>query len=808
MQVARSSNRRPWGLVVVCLVVLCLTVPRYWQARNAGHLQSDMTHSDGTVALEWEHLTDDPFAIRFSTFGESASPSDRRQPVLDKDLFAELIAPPRETKPQPVVQPVPFWAHALAATSQRLNQWLQNGGKQLARRSLDRLAEWMTQSAELDRQTLAPRFPGELATAQLPALRLTAPGERLALPSRKSVQLPSFAELADESTAAPPTVDWPWARPVGLVEQLQMLAECPPTARWSGETLAAMDALTDADGPDRSQAAVLIERLRGLADGAIELSGATRNEQLRVELLRAHWGLTRRIDCWSKMCEIQSELPERQRVASRGSLHGLLAGSPGDAARTVDLASLGAGLEAYEQTGKPSASRSVRAQQLQLLASDDATERKLGETLEKHYRNANVRIAVTGELLNRYLSQERVTEEAVHDCIVGTPVRGCSQTTSRSRVELEPATGLLKLELRTEGRVDSNTLADGGQAQVHTLATTDFWVREPIIVDRESIHAQPTVSDAENHAQLVGVRSIYDWVPLLGEYVRSKAIQEYHAKRPRAKAEVEYKAASRASQRVDDEAGGAIDRVEQEVRERFTGRLKEHGIEVTPIELTTTKERLIARLRMASDGQLGANSPRPRAPADSLASLQVHQSALTNAAIVLDLNGKRLTAPELQQQLRAMFPRMAERRPEREVHEDTVFDFADRDAIQFRIADGRAELMIALKEFVYEGNASRRFIVHAFYRPEVDGLEAKLVRDGSLGIEGRLRASERARLHNVFETVLSEDRPIPVFRVDDPQDPRLAGLMITQLVLEDGWVGLAVGPASDGRMAQRWRSLR
>ncbi len=810
MQVARKPNRRPWGLVLVCLVVLCLTVPRYWQARNAARLHPESGSPSESTALVWEDLGENPFAVEFSTFGEPPSPSDRPVAVLDGDLFAELIAPPRTAPTEAATQPMPFWVNVLAATTHSVSNWLQDGGQQLAHDSADQLATWMSRAAELQRPTAAPVSPGDLGTTELPTLRLTDPRERLAMAPRKRMRLPSFSELVDDgpSTDNSPAATWSWSRPAGLFDQLQVLAECPPTAEWAGETLAVLNSLTGRDATDRPQTAVLIERLDGLADEAARLSRSTRDERLRVELLRAHWGLARRIDCWSKMCDVQAETAGRQRVAALGSLHGLLSGSPETAAPSVDLQTLSAGLEAYEQTGKASVGRAVRAEQIELLASDDATERQLGETLEKHYRNANLRIAVTAELLNRYLSQDQVTVESVRDCIVGTPVRGRSETTTSSRVHLEPATGLLKLALETEGTVNSNTLADGGQAVLHSLSTTNFWVREPIVVDREAIHAQPPAAHAENYSRLVGIRTMYDWVPLLGEYAHAKAMDEYRAKRPRAKAEVECKVAGRASQRVNDTAQQAIDRVEQEVRERFTARLSESGIEITPIELTTTSDRLIARLRMASDGQLAAHSPRPRAPADSLASLQIHQSALTNAATALDLNGRRLTAPELQQKLRDTFPRMAKRSPQREVHEDTVFDFADRDAIQFRVADGRAELLILLKEFVYEGHTSRRFIVHAFYRPVIDGLEAKLVRDGALGIEGRLRAGDRARLHNVFETVLSADRPIPVFRVDDPHDPRLAGLMITQLVLEDGWAGIAIGPTGNGRVAQRWRSLR
>ena len=63
-------------------------------------------------------------------------------------------------------------------------------------------------------------------------------------------------------------------------------------------------------------------------------------------------------------------------------------------------------------------------------------------------------------------------------------------------------------------------------------------------------------------------------------------------------------------------------------------------------------------------------------------------------------------------------------------------------------------------------------------------------------------------MHGVFNKVLTEDRKLPIVRLNDPQDKRLAGLMITQLVLEDGWIGLAIGPGSAERTAERTRMLR
>ena len=113
-----------------------------------------------------------------------------------------------------------------------------------------------------------------------------------------------------------------------------------------------------------------------------------------------------------------------------------------------------------------------------------------------------------------------------------------------------------------------------------------------------------------------------------------------------------------------------------------------------------------------------------------------------------------------------------------------------------------------MREVVHEGEPVRNFRVHAFFVPKINGLEAEFVRDGALGIEGRIGTGDRGRMHGVFSKVFTEERHLPIVRLADPNDSRLAGLMITQMVLEDGWIGLAVGPGSADRTAERTRMLR
>jgi hypothetical protein len=273
------------------------------------------------------------------------------------------------------------------------------------------------------------------------------------------------------------------------------------------------------------------------------------------------------------------------------------------------------------------------------------------------------------------------------------------------------------------------------------------------------------------------------------------------------KSQIEWRVESQARETLDENTREAIDQIRQQTYDKFASQLDEFGINLTPIEMKTTTDRLVARVRVAGETQLGSHTPRPRALSDSLASAQVHETALTNVAVTLGLDGKRFTAPELQKILREKFSNVAPKTP-LEARQDTIFQFAAEDAVQVHVNNGRLELTISFASIEFDQDVMPDVLVHAYYVPNVDGLNAELVRDGTLGIEGEFSATERARLHNVFNRVLPQERHLPIMHVDDPIDKRFEGLMITQLVLEDGWIGLAVGPTAVDRVAERSRSLK
>jgi hypothetical protein len=764
-----------------------------------------------------------------------------RWSAADPPIFAfPLVVPDRQWPPANFEAsattdgPNPFVMSALEGIGQALAAYsAADAATLLFSRFADAYDNWLrsapteiVESAVVESAVV--ESPDEAISAQVvpdeSAFRLVIPENELAQPPETVTEEPPPVEpvVVEPVVEAPviepeqPVVNEPpaesaWSIPQVLFEQLNRLAQHPHSADWAHTTITQLRAITDRDGfADREDSAMLAS-LAELTQHAVHLAETANDNRLRVELLRAHWGLSRRIDCWKAIDKIHIAAGHPDgaaaRVAARGSLHHLFAGVPQLPPVRPDLPALTGNLEAYEQSRDPRLARQVVEQQRTLESSRDTLDQSLAEAVEQHYRNANIRVAITAELLNRLVAQRRSEARLVRDRIAGTPVRGQSRTQSESSIRLHPATGYWHLNLETQGVVESDTLAGGSRARLRSFGATDFVAHKSIVVDSTGVRVNPAAVNAANYSRLAGVRTEFDWIPLIGAYARDRAVEQYHAKRRYAKAEVEAKVAAQAAQQVDRDTQEAVYRIEHDVRKRLIKPIADFGIEVTPIELATTDQRIVARLRVAGHHQLGSHTPRPRALSDSLASLQLHETALTNAAVSLGLDGRRFTAVQLQDLLREKLPRLAQT-PATNVRRDTSFEFAYREAVQFRIDDGRMELVLSLSAFQHEGRRTHDFIVHATYLPVVNGLDAELMRAGPLGIEGRLSSAERARLHNAFREVLPDDRRLPIVRLDADAQRRLAGLMITQMVLEDGWLGVAIGPATANRVAERSRSLR
>ncbi len=476
---------------------------------------------------------------------------------------------------------------------------------------------------------------------------------------------------------------------------------------------------------------------------------------------------------------------------------------------TVDYSKLLEAIENFEISPSVADGKVVASAWNDLRWSEHSDSKELARVLNEHYRNANVRIAVAGWLINRLMPQPKPLSEAVNDHVLGTPVEGHSTTTSQLFLRLLPDQRRWRMGLEVNGRVASETAAFSGPVTLYNQGESTFLARKLVIADRRGVRVASAEAAARSSSSLQGVESQYDPIPIISSLIRNYARSQHEASEADAALEVEEKVAQRARRVLDNEVHNYLVKAEQRLQKQVVNPLRKLDLRPAALDLRTTEHRLIARCRLAGDEQLAAHTARPRARADSVFSAQIHESVLNNTVGQLSLSGQKHELRALYKQIATTFDRPFARIPA-DLPENVTIEFGDNDPVQFDLVDGQVLVNVAVKELSNGRRKWKNFKVVAVYKTQIDGLHADLVREGSLQLSGpRMKLGDRITLSGIFNKVFSRDAPLNLVNDQMINDPRFEGMKVTLLEIVDGWLGIAINaPASRHALGVRRNPLR
>ncbi|MGO9114639.1 MAG: hypothetical protein ACLP9L_35940 [Thermoguttaceae bacterium] len=457
-------------------------------------------------------------------------------------------------------------------------------------------------------------------------------------------------------------------------------------------------------------------------------------------------------------------------------------------------------LENYERSRLPSDAQ-LLARDCQFLAvGSEVAQRELGERIETQYRNANLRIAVTAELLNRMMPKRDPEYAPVQDTILGVPVRGQSLMANDITVRMIPDPQHVRMALEVNGEMAALTRSTAGPATFYSDSESSYIARKPLEISLRGIRTWPAEVAVDNSSKLREIRTDFDRVPLFGQVARRVAESQHDQKMPAADAEVRGKIAAKAKERVDRETTEQIAAAAKRLHEEVLGPMDSLLLDPMMVAAETTDKRFSMRIRLAGPDQLGGHTPRPQAPADCLASIQIHESMLNNVLERLELDGQTFDLAGLGQRLAERLHRF-QPKPVDPDQEDVKITFAAKDAIHVRCNDDRVEITLAISRLNKGTRKWKDFQVRAFYRPVVQGRCVDLARDGIVQLIGpRLNAVAQVALRGVFIKVFSQKEPIHATPESFVKNPKLDGVVVTQLVIDDGWIGAAIGPQRTAAM--------
>ncbi|WP_254512112.1 hypothetical protein [Anatilimnocola floriformis] len=460
----------------------------------------------------------------------------------------------------------------------------------------------------------------------------------------------------------------------------------------------------------------------------------------------------------------------------------------------VNLTSVLQAIEDYERQDLTAESTALAEFYQHIRWSPDKKLAELGDTINSYYRNGNVRVAISAELVNRFLPKEARMAEYVQDYIQGAYVEGNSEASTRLRLVLLPDRLRWRLGLEAQGEVASDTSSTKGPATFYQNGTSHYRVRKMLLVDRRGVKLFNAEAEANANNHLNDYETSYDSIPILGSIARAIARDQYDAAQDSARAEVEGKIRGRATTRIDQAVAEQLKKGQENFKVKLLEPMRKLNLEPAPVDMETTNDRLIARYRLAGHEQLASHTPRPQAPGDSLLSVQVHESAFNNLLNHLNLSGKRYELRELHKEVTSIFTANPPPPPD-DLPEDVYVTFMESDPIRVDCEDGRVRLTIRIKQLEHGKSKWQNFTVRGYYAPYSDQLEANLARDGVIELIGeRLRVGDQIALRGIFSRVLSRNRTLNLVNKQIALAPELRDQQVTQLVIHDGWMGVALGP--------------
>jgi hypothetical protein len=448
-------------------------------------------------------------------------------------------------------------------------------------------------------------------------------------------------------------------------------------------------------------------------------------------------------------------------------------------------------VEKYESQHNLNATRQIAALSAALRVQKSESLVDLGKWFELEYREANFRVAATTNLLNRLVSQERFTVTPVRDNILGADVRGHSQSATRLTVRPVPDENQIRLDLEAHGNVASDTEATSGPATFYSENHSTFLVRKRIELSKEGLKTFPAQANANAYAdQLKDLSTNFDGMPIVESIVRNAARNRHEEARGDARRITEGRVAHRARVEVEDEVQKKLVATEARLRSQLLDPLTKLGICPEPVELATTDARLIARMRVADLDQLAADSPRPFAPSDSWLSLQAHESLINNFLQRLELGGKPMTLQEVYTQIADRLE-LKQVKPPEDLPEDVYIRFAET-PFQVRFQGDRVELVVSMAELKQGNNRWKDFFVTYGFRVEASGMQLRILRDKAIQLGGEsLKGKPQIVLRGIFSKALPRDHEWPLFPDDLVKDKRLEDLVVSQLLIRDGWLATA-----------------
>jgi hypothetical protein len=459
----------------------------------------------------------------------------------------------------------------------------------------------------------------------------------------------------------------------------------------------------------------------------------------------------------------------------------------------IDYRKLLSDLETIEQTPIHRVSVDIAESIQSLRFSESESQYAIADALNQHYRSANIRLSVSEEFINRLMPKDQVSSKPVQQRILGADTRGASKVMTNLKVDLLPDPKAWKVALHLDGDIRSSTSSSRSGATFYNSSKAKVQSSRELRLDPSGLTINGTPANVESQESLRKFSTKWDQLPIMGDMVRYVAQQEFNQSKPVARRITQRLIANQTDSEFDKQLESNVGNAREQLSQRLLGPLQNLQLHPMVMDMQSTDTRLVARYRIAGNDQIAANTPRPLAPAESLISFQLHQSALNNLVSQAIPSDRDWTIQSLSEQIAKLLQVPAPVLPE-DTPEDVIIRFMDVHPMSIEFLDGKMWMTMRVASLEQPGKINlKNFTVKTSFTPKTDGLRAELLRDSVISVDGhRMGSKDRFPLRAIFAKVLSDKTSLPLVSEALINDPRSKGLVISQLDMEQGWIAIAL----------------
>lgn len=409
----------------------------------------------------------------------------------------------------------------------------------------------------------------------------------------------------------------------------------------------------------------------------------------------------------------------------------------------------------------------------------------------------NLHLHVDEKLLGTAVNRVVDRVAPVNEIVLGTPVRGMGRTSGTVLLDFLPSADRAVTQLTFTATNRATTRSSKGPVTVCSEGLTDLFARRRIFIDDERVWTEPITASASTSTRTTGIGIRSRFGQKMIRRIASKKVAEI---RPRAEAVSERKAREKVRQEFEQETSAAIAEASRDYQEKFRKPLRERGWYPELLRMSTTSDRLAVVARKALADQIAAFTDPPKAEADAVLGVRLHETVVNNAAAIT-LAGRTITQEFVEEQLKERDGTLPESLASDPDQPPWSITFAKRKPIELDADDGRVKLTIRGSRYTSGERSFPAMDIWVTYRIESAGGVTRLFRDGDVQIyppgfepggEEKLSVSETSlrrilqkRFGRVFKEVvdieplelpgeLAAAGPLPLHRLEARRDGWLA----------------------------------